>query len=62
MKTLQLDLTVDEINQILEALGQQPYIKVSQIIGKIQQQASHQLQAAENGPTEPKQDRRSDDE
>lgn len=44
MQTLQLNLSIDEINIILEALGEQPYVKVSQIIGKIQQQASEQLQ------------------
>ena len=44
MQTLQLNLSIDEINIILEALGEQPYVKVSQIIGKIQQQASDQLQ------------------
>ena len=48
MNQIQLTFTVDEVNQILEALGQQPYIAVSQLIGKIQQQASSQLQDAEN--------------
>ena len=48
MQTIRLEFTVDEINIILEALGEQPYIKVSQLIGKIQQQASQQLQAAQS--------------
>lgn len=48
-KPLQLTLTVADINQILEALGQQPYARVYQLIGSIQQQAAAQLSAAEPG-------------
>ncbi len=44
MTNLQLTLTVDEVNTVLEALGQQPYVKVFQLIDKIQQQAAEQLQ------------------
>jgi hypothetical protein len=50
MTNLQLTLTLDEINAVLEALGQQPYVKVFQLIGKIQQQAAEQLQH-NGGPT-----------
>jgi len=46
-KPLQLTLTVAEINQILEALGQQPYARVFQLIGHIQQQAAAQFPGAE---------------
>ena len=42
-KPLQLTLTVTDINQILEALGQLPYARVYQLIGRIQQQAGAQL-------------------
>ena len=44
MTQLQLTLTVEEVNAVLEALGQQPYVKVFQLIDKIQQQAAEQLQ------------------
>ncbi len=47
METIQLQLNIDEVNGILEALGQMPYAKVHQLIGKIHQQASGQFQEAE---------------
>jgi hypothetical protein len=40
---ISLQLTVDEINTILEALGQQPYVKVYQLIQKLHTQAQGQL-------------------
>lgn len=42
-KTVGLSLSLAEINQILEALGNQPYVRVFQLIGKIQQQVEGQL-------------------
>ena len=48
MKEIQLSVTIDEANLILEALGNLPFTKVYELIGKIQEQASEQL-AAENG-------------
>lgn len=50
MPTIQLNLTLDEINTVLEALGQQPYSRVYQLIGNIQQQAQQQLQEASARP------------
>ncbi len=47
MKEIQLNLTIDEVNQILDVLGSQPFKTVFQLIGKIQQQAQHQL--SDNG-------------
>ncbi|RMG19602.1 MAG: hypothetical protein D6730_21250 [Bacteroidetes bacterium] len=47
MKNLTLTLSIEEINLVLDALGQQPFNKVFQLIGKIQQQASGQLQGGE---------------
>jgi hypothetical protein len=44
MKPIELALTLEEINVILEALGQQPFVRVHQLIAKIQQQATAQLQ------------------
>jgi hypothetical protein len=45
MPTIQLNLSIEEINTVLEALGQLPYSRVYQLIGTIQQQAQQQLQA-----------------
>ncbi|HNP71114.1 MAG TPA: hypothetical protein PKK15_08405 [Kouleothrix sp.] len=47
MQPIQLSLTLEETNMVLEALGQLPYIKVYQLIGKIQQQAQEQLQTSQ---------------
>lgn len=43
MNDIQLTITIDEANLILEALGQQPFVKVFKLIGKIQQQAGQQV-------------------
>lgn len=43
MKAITLTLDVDDINLILEALGNMPYVKVSQLIANIHQQANSQL-------------------
>ena len=43
MKEINLTLTIDEVNQILEGLGAQPFSKVFLLIGKIQQAAAAQL-------------------
>lgn len=42
-KTVQLSLSVAEINLVLEGLGTQPFARVFQLVGKIQQQAERQL-------------------
>jgi len=41
-KSVQLSMSLAEVNQILEALGNQPYVRVFQLIGKIQQQVEGQ--------------------
>lgn len=41
--SIKLELTVDEVNMILDSLGNLPFSKVFQLIGKIQQQAAEQL-------------------
>lgn len=51
MHEIKLTFTVDEVNTILNALGKQPYMEVSGLINKIQQQASPQVQAS-NGEKE----------
>jgi hypothetical protein len=48
MQEVQLQLTLAEVNQILDALGEKSYKQVYQLVLKIQQQAEAQLQ--ENNP------------
>ena len=43
MDELKLSLTIDETNLILEGLGNLPFVRVHQLVAKIQQQASSQL-------------------
>lgn len=40
---MKLDLTIEEINQILNIVSQAPYAQVSQLIVKIQVQANKQV-------------------
>ena len=58
MNKINLTLTLEEVNSILNALGMQPYAQVHALIADIQTQGSTQLQAAQNGqaevPEEPK--------
>ena len=39
-----LDLTVNEINLILQALGNAPYAQVFELVQKIREQAQSQIQ------------------
>jgi len=39
-----LELTVDQINIILQALGNAPYVQVAPVIAEIQKQAAPQAQ------------------
>ena len=43
MKTIKLEITIDEANVILEGLGQLPFVQVYELIGKLQEQARNQL-------------------
>jgi hypothetical protein len=43
MQEIDLKLTVDQVNTILQALGNEPFAKVHGLITEIQQQASTQL-------------------
>ena len=47
MKEINLKLTVDEANVMLQALGNLPYLQVHQLIEKIQSQAGQQLNGTE---------------
>ncbi len=49
MQEINLTISVEEANLILEALGDQPFNKVFKLIGKIQQQAANQLENNEAG-------------
>lgn len=44
MRNFQLNLSLEETNLVLEALGEMPYARVYQLIAKIQQQTASQLQ------------------
>lgn len=43
MNEIELKINVEEANVILEALGQLPFAKVYNLVGKIQDQAAKQL-------------------
>jgi hypothetical protein len=49
MKELNITLTINELNLILESLGHQSYIKVYELIDKIQNQAKVQLNGSPAG-------------
>ena len=48
---IKLELTLDQINMILETLGERPFAQVYQLINSIQRQAQGQLQEPA-GPAE----------
>lgn len=57
MEKITLTLTLDETNLILKALGEQPFNSVYELIGKIQHQATEQLQDTDSpAPELPPQD------
>lgn len=47
MTDIQLSLSIDELNLILEGVGNLPFARVYGLVGKIQSQAAEQLQAAQ---------------
>ncbi|MGB3463737.1 MAG: hypothetical protein WBA74_00630 [Cyclobacteriaceae bacterium] len=48
-----LNLTPEQINQVLNALAQQPYIQVHELIHTIRQQGEEQLQRPQNSDEKP---------
>ncbi|MEM9452607.1 MAG: hypothetical protein AAGF11_00410 [Myxococcota bacterium] len=50
MKHIQLSVTVDEANLILEGLGQLPFVRVYELIASLQQQAKGQVGATTPTP------------
>jgi hypothetical protein len=49
MQDIQLHLNIDELNLILEGVGNLPFARVYGLVGKIQAQAAEQLQAPAAG-------------
>jgi hypothetical protein len=49
MKKIRLELSLEEVNLILQSLGEFPFKEVYELIGKINAQANQQLQ---NGTSE----------
>jgi hypothetical protein len=47
MKTISLNVSIEEANLILEALGNLPFTRVYALIGKIQEQAAQQLNSSD---------------
>lgn len=47
---MKLEVTTEQVNQILNALAQQPYIEVHELIASIQQQGQAQLNALNAQP------------
>jgi hypothetical protein len=45
---IKLELTIDEINVVLNALGQMPYVQVVSILNNISQQAELQFKSKED--------------
>ena len=48
MNNIQLMLSLEEVNILLNALGNQPYAQIQPLIAKIQTQGSTQVQAAQS--------------
>lgn len=42
---MKLDLTIAEVNVIMQALGNAPYVQVAELIQKIREQAQSQMAA-----------------
>ncbi len=51
--TIHLELSVSEVNLILEALGEQPFKSVFALVSRLQSQAREQLQSSPSEVTEP---------
>ena len=48
---MQLDLTIDQINVIMQALGNAPFVQVEGLINEIRKQVQPQLAPQEAPPT-----------
>lgn len=52
METLNIELSVNEVNQVLQSLGSQPFVQVVELIQKIKTQAETQVAQANKPPAE----------
>ncbi|MFN6132407.1 MAG: hypothetical protein ACK46L_05800 [Synechococcaceae cyanobacterium] len=50
--TLHLELSIEDVNLILEALGEQPFKSVYGLVSRLQNQARGQLQSAPESEVE----------
>jgi hypothetical protein len=48
MSDIKLTLTVDEVNRVLGALGDKPFVQVVDLITKVREQATSQVPKQEN--------------
>lgn len=46
MQNFDLNLTLNEVNIVLQALGNAPYVQVAELVNKIREQVQPQVQAA----------------
>ena len=46
MQEINLSLAIEEVNLILEGLGNLPFARVYALVGKIQEQAAQQIKSA----------------
>jgi len=53
MNNIKLELSLDDCNLVLEALGQQPYVRVYALIARLQEQARRQVAAREQAQQDP---------
>jgi hypothetical protein len=58
MQEIQITVTLEEANLLLEALGQLPFVRVYQLIAKIQQQAQTQFRDEPSNPKSGEKDER----
>ena len=45
-ETLNIALNVQDLNVVMNALAQRPYLEVAELIGKVQRQAQEQMNPA----------------
>jgi hypothetical protein len=48
MDKIAINLSIEEINKIMTALGQMPYVQVYELIASLQQQVTEQLNKKSN--------------
>jgi hypothetical protein len=53
LKNLQIELSLNDLNSILEALGHLPYVQVFNLVESLRQQAIAQVKAQQGPVAEP---------